>query len=61
MNAYTKDFDKNVELLEKCDEIQERVINSIKKRFNSETVYNEKHLKIKIKPYEGKHEHSFSQ
>ena len=45
---------KDDELLEKYNEIWEKVSNSIKKIFHSEPVYNEKYLKTKIKPYEGK-------
>ena len=40
---------KDDELLEKYNEIQEKVKNSIKKEFNSEPVYNEKYLKTKKK------------
>ena len=42
------------ELLEKYNEIWEKVKNSIKKEFDSEPVYNEKYLKVKIKSYNGK-------
>ena len=45
---------KDDELLEKYSEIWEKVKNSIKKEFDSEPVYNEKYLKAKIKPYNGK-------
>ena len=63
MSAYRRDFDetkhmsiliKNNELLEKYNEIWEKVKNSIKKEFNSEPVYNEKYLIAKIKSYNGK-------
>ena len=37
---------KDDELLEKYNEIWEKVSNSIKKEFYSEPVYNEKNLKI---------------
>ena len=40
---------KDDELLEKYDEIWEKVKTSIKKEFDSEPVYNEKYLKAKIK------------
>ena len=40
---------KDDELLEKYNEIQEKVKNSSKKEFNSEPVYNEKYLKTKKK------------
>ena len=45
---------KNEELLEEYNEIWDKVSNSMKKGFNSEPVYNEKHIKTKIKSYEGK-------
>ena len=46
---------KDDELLEKYNEIWEKVQNSsIKKEFDSEPVSNEKYLKAKIKPYNGK-------
>ena len=60
MSAYSKDFDetkymsfliKDDELLEKYNEIWEKVKNIIKKEFDSEAVYNEKYLKVKIKSY----------
>ena len=41
-------------LLEKYNEIWEKVKNSIKKEFDSEPVYNEKYLKAKIKSQNGK-------
>ena len=45
---------KNDELLEKYNEICEKVKNRLKKEFDSESVYNEKYLKAKIKSYNGK-------
>ena len=63
MSANRRDFDKTkymsflmieYELLEKFNEIWEKVKNSIKKKFDSELVYNEKYLKAKIKSYNGK-------
>ena len=42
------------ELLEKYNEIWGKVKNSIRKEFDSEPVYNEKHLKAKIKSYNGR-------
>ena len=63
MNAYRRDFDetkhmssliKDDELLEKYIEIWEKVKNSFKKDFDSEPAHNEKYLKAKIKPYNGK-------
>ena len=62
-SAYRKDFDetkymsfliKDEELLEKYNEIWEKVKNIIKKEFENEPVYNEKYLKAKIKSYNGK-------
>ena len=47
-------FIKDDELLEKYNEIWEKVKNSIKKEFDSQSVYNEKYLKAKIKSYNGK-------
>ena len=63
MGAYREDFDetkyisfliKDDKLLEKYNEIWEKVKNSLKKEFDSEPVYNEKYLKAKIKSYNGK-------
>ena len=63
MSAYRRDFDetkyisfliKDDELLEKYNEIWEKVKSSIKKKFYSEPVYNEKYVKAKIKSYDGK-------
>ena len=45
---------KDDQLLEKYNEILEKVKNSVKRDFNSETVYNEKYLKGKINSYNGK-------
>ena len=45
---------KDDELLEKYNEIWEKVKNRIRKEFDSEPVYNEKYLKAKIKSYNGK-------
>ena len=47
-------FIKDDELLEKYNEIWEKVKNSIKKEFDSKPVYNEKYLIAKIKSYNGK-------
>ena len=41
-------------MLEKFNEIWEKVKNSIKKKFDSELVYNGKYLKAKIKSYKRK-------
>ena len=69
MTPYRKDFDetkymsfliKDNELLEKCNEIWGKVTNSIKKELNSESVYNKKYLKTKIKSYKGKINANFS-
>ena len=63
MSAYRKDFNetkslpfliKEDKLLEKYNEIWEKVQNIIKKEFVSEPVYNEKYLKAKIKSYNKK-------
>ena len=63
MSAYRKDFDetkymslliKEYELLEKYNEIWEKVSNSMKKWFNSEPGYKEKYLKTKTKSYDRK-------
>ena len=63
MSAYRRDFDKTKymsffmkddELLEKYYEIWEKVRNNIKKEFDSESVYNEKYLRARIKSYKGK-------
>ena len=50
---------KDIELLEKCDEIFKKVGNSIRKEFDSEPVYNEKYLKTKMKILSGKNQHKF--
>ena len=56
MSAYIRDFDetgymsflkKDDELLQKYNEIWEKVSSNIKKYFDSDPVCNEKHLKIK--------------
>ena len=58
VNAYRRDFNetkylffliKDGELLEKYNEIWEKVRNNIKKEFGSEPVYNKKYLKAKQK------------
>ena len=63
MSAYRRNFDetkympfliKDNELLEKCNGIWDKVSSVIKKRFYSEPVYNEKHLKAKIEFYDRK-------
>ena len=63
MKAYIRDFNeanymsfltKDDELLEKYNEIWEKVENSIMKGFDNEPVYNEKYLKSKIKSYNGR-------
>ena len=45
---------KTEELLEKYNEIWNKVSNTIKERLDSEPVQNEKYLKTKIKSYEKK-------
>ena len=63
MSAYRRDFDetkyisfliKDDKLLEKYNEICDKVSNSIKKGFDSEPVNKEKYLNIKIKSVKGK-------
>ena len=44
-----KNIDINKELLKKFNEIWEKIKNTIKKKFVSKPVYNEKYLKAKIK------------
>ena len=51
---YISFFIRDDELLEKYNDIWEQVKNSIRKEFESETVYNEKYLKAKIKSYNAK-------
>ena len=45
---------KNDELLEKYNEIWEKVKDSLKREFDSKPVYNEKYLKAKTKYYNGR-------
>ena len=45
---------KDDELLQKYNEIWDKVSDTMKKGFDSEPVYNEKYLKTKIKLYEEK-------
>ena len=52
-------FDKNEELLEKQNKIWNKASNTIRKRFDSKTVYKKKYLKSKIKSYKGKINTSF--
>ena len=47
-------FTKDNELLEKYNEIWDKVSNTIKKGFDSKPVYNEKYFKTKMKSCEGK-------
>ena len=64
MNAYKRGFDKtkcmpflikDEKLLDKYKEIwKKKVSNITKKEIDSKPVYNEKHLKTKIKSYDGK-------
>ena len=63
MTEYRKDFGeskyisfliKDDELLEKYNEIQKKVKNSLKEELDSKPIYNEKYLKAKIKSYYGK-------
>ena len=68
MSVYRGDFNetkymsfliKDDELLEKYNEIWEKVKNSREKVFYSEPEYDEKYLKAKIKSYNGKINTSF--
>ena len=63
MSAFRKDFDetkymsfliKGDELIEKYNEVWEKVRNIIKKEADSELVYNKKYLKAKVKSYNEK-------
>ena len=45
---------KDNKLLGKCNEIWEKVKNSIKKEFDNEPIYNEKYVKAKLKFYNRK-------
>ena len=63
MSAYRRDFNetkymslfiKDNDLLEKYNEIWEKVKNNMKNEFDSEPVYNKKYMKIKIKSYNEK-------
>ena len=45
---------KNDKFLEKYNAIWDKVSNTIKNGFDSESVYNEKYLRTKTKPCEGK-------
>ena len=52
-------FITNEELLEKYNEIWDKVSNTNRKGFDSEPLYNEKYLRSKIKSYEGKISNNF--
>ena len=63
MSAYRRDFDKikcmsflieDEKVLEKYNEIWKKMNNIVKIEFDSKPVYNEKHIKTKIKSYKGK-------
>ena len=63
MSAYRREFDENKlmsflikdnEVLEKYNEMWDKVKNSIRKEFVSKTLYNEKYLKANRKFYNGK-------
>ena len=63
MSAFRKGFDetkymsfliKGDELIEKYNEVWEKVRNIIKKEADSEPVYNKIYLKAKVKSYNGK-------
>ena len=68
MSAYRKDFDeikyipfliKDNELLEKYNEIWDKIRYTSRKEFDSNPVYNKKYLRTKIKSYNGKINTSF--
>ena len=50
---------KDDKLLEKSIEIWEKVKNSLKREFDNEPAYNQKYLKAKMQPYNGKINTSF--
>ena len=63
MPKYRRDFSKTKhmsflikdnKLLGKCNEIWEKVKNSIKKEIDNEPIYNEKYVKAKLKFYNRK-------
>ena len=63
MIAFRKDFDKTIyvsflikddELLEKYNEIWDKVCHTVGKEYDSNPVYNKKYLRAKIKSYNGK-------
>ena len=64
MNGYVKYFDNNnkyinliiydKELLQKYNEVWDKISNLLKKGFYSEPVYNDKYIKTKIKIYNNK-------
>ena len=69
MSAYRRHFDETKymsflinddELLEKYNNIWEKIKNDIKKEFDSEPVHNKNYLKAKIKSYNGKDNTSFN-
>ena len=51
---YTSFLIKDEKLLEKYNKIWKNLRNIITKEFDSKAIYNEKHLKTKIKSYNGK-------
>ena len=62
MNANVKYFDKNSkymdflvnqdEILEKYNEIQDKIKNLFNKKFDSEPVHNDKYIKAKVNLYD---------
>ena len=69
MSVYRRHFDETKymsflinddELLEKYNNIWEKIKNDIKKEFDSEPVHNKNYLKAKIKSYNGKDNTSFN-
>ena len=69
VNAYAKYFDENnkyinllvndKEILKFLSEIWNKTKRLIKKEFNSETVYNDKYIKIKVKIYNNRVDTNF--
>ena len=50
---------KHDELLEKYNKMWDRLSNSIKKRFDSEPIFNEKYIKNKLKSLWKYNQHNF--
>ena len=58
-NRYTSFEIKNNELFEKYYEIWDKVSNIVEKAFNTQLVFEEKHLKTKLSNYLGKNNTHF--